>query len=122
MLGALRREGVALGVVTNCSEQLAAERSLAPASDSMFIVTAERAGYYKLDAAPIPDGSRRIDCSVRPMPLRSWLRLRPVRHQQCRSAHILARPHRHDAAANAPEPIAHHRLLYPLLEFVRPVE
>ena len=51
VLGALRRDGVALGVVTNCSEELGAK---AACTGGVFdvVVTAERAGYYKPHPRP----------------------------------------------------------------------
>jgi 2-haloalkanoic acid dehalogenase type II len=52
VLGALRREGVALGVVTNCSEKLAAKAVACTGIDFDVVVTAERAGYYKPDPRP----------------------------------------------------------------------
>lgn len=53
VLGALRREGMALGVVTNCSEALGAKAIAASGIDYFdTVVTAERAGYYKPDPRP----------------------------------------------------------------------
>ena len=52
VLGALRREGVALGVVTNCSEELAAKAIACTGIDFDVVVTAERAGFYKPDPRP----------------------------------------------------------------------
>ena len=52
VLDALRREGVALGVVTNCSEKLAAKAVACTGIDFDVVVTAERAGYYKPDPRP----------------------------------------------------------------------
>src|SRR5438128_1642500 len=44
VLGALRREGVALGVVTNCSEDLGAKAIACTGTAFDVVVTAERAG------------------------------------------------------------------------------
>src|ERR1700719_1799680 len=52
VLGALRREGVAMAVVTNCSEQLAATAVPCTGIDFDVAVTAERAGYYKANPRP----------------------------------------------------------------------
>ena len=54
-----------------------------------------------LQAQPtaVRDGSRRAGRSARPVPVCSRLRLRPVRHEQRRSADLLARPHWHGAAS-----------------------
>jgi hypothetical protein len=46
VLGALRREGMVLGVVTNCSEKLAATAVACTGIDFDVVVTAERAGFY----------------------------------------------------------------------------
>src|SRR5258708_29574936 len=52
VLGALRRDGVALGVVTNCSEELGAKAVACTGVEFDVVVTAERAGYYKPDPRP----------------------------------------------------------------------
>src|SRR5258708_35197379 len=52
VLGALRGEGVALGVVTNCSEELGAKAVACTGIEFDAVVTAERAGYYKPDPRP----------------------------------------------------------------------
>src|SRR5580693_9210948 len=52
VLGALRREGVRLGVVTNCSEELAARAVACTGINFDAVVTAERAGFYKPDPRP----------------------------------------------------------------------
>ena len=51
-LGALRRRGVTLGVVTNCSEELGAQAVACTGIEFDVVVTAERAGYYKPDPRP----------------------------------------------------------------------
>jgi 2-haloacid dehalogenase len=53
VLDALRREGVALGVATNCSETLGVKAVACTGIDFDVGVTAERAGYYKPDPPPI---------------------------------------------------------------------
>src|SRR5438270_7888872 len=52
VLGALRREGVALGIVTNCSEELAAKAVACIGIKFDVTMTAERAGFYKPDPRP----------------------------------------------------------------------
>jgi 2-haloalkanoic acid dehalogenase type II len=52
VLGALRREGLALGVVTNCSEGLGRRAVACTRVEFDVVVTAERAGYYKPDPRP----------------------------------------------------------------------
>src|ERR1700751_770553 len=52
VLATLRREGLALGVVTNCSEELAATAVACTGVAFDVVVTAERAGYYKPDPRP----------------------------------------------------------------------
>src|SRR5215831_10483790 len=52
VLGALRREGLALAVVTNCSRQLGARAIACAGFKFDAVVTAERAGYYKPDPRP----------------------------------------------------------------------
>src|SRR5207302_3464314 len=52
VLGALRRDGVALGVVTNCSEELAATAVACTGVNFDAVITAERAGFYKPDPRP----------------------------------------------------------------------
>src|SRR5262245_16472793 len=46
VLGTLRREGLALGVVTNCSEELGARAVACTGINFDVVVTAERAGFY----------------------------------------------------------------------------
>jgi len=52
VLGTLRREGLALGVVTNCSEELGAKALACFGIEFDVVVTAERAGCYKPDPRP----------------------------------------------------------------------
>ena len=52
VLGSLRRGGVALGVVTNCSNELAARAVACTGIEFDVVVTAERAGYYKPEPRP----------------------------------------------------------------------
>src|SRR5208283_5964245 len=52
VLGTLRRVGVRLGVVTNCSEELGAKAIACTGVEFDVVMTAERAGYYKPDPRP----------------------------------------------------------------------
>ena len=52
VLGTLRRDGLRLGVVTNCSEELGAAAVSCTGIDFDVVVTAERVGNYKPDPRP----------------------------------------------------------------------
>jgi 2-haloalkanoic acid dehalogenase type II len=52
VLDALRRQGLSLGVVTNCSEELGARAVACTGVSFDVVVTAERAGFYKPDPRP----------------------------------------------------------------------
>ena len=52
VLGALRGDGVRLGIVTNCSEKLGATAVRCVGIPFDVLVTAERAGHYKPDPRP----------------------------------------------------------------------
>ena len=119
VLGTLRRRGMALGVVTNCSEKLAAKAIDCTGIGFDVIVTAERAGYYKPDLRPY----------------RMALDELGVKAERCLfvagSAYDLIGTHQvglptywHNRIGirlppNAPEPIAHERSLCPLLAIAR---
>jgi 2-haloacid dehalogenase len=116
VLDELRRQGLALGVVTNCSEELGAKA--VAGTGIAFDVTAERAGYYKPD----------------PQPYRMALAELGVGAGRCLfvagSGYDLFGTERVGLAAywhnrlgiaappGAPEPIAQHRSLEPLLAVV----
>src|SRR5260370_2155657 len=63
VLGALRGDGVALGVVTNCSEELAAKAVACTAIEFDVVVTAERAGFYKPDPRPYEMALNELDAA-----------------------------------------------------------
>ena len=122
VLGALRREGVALGVVTNCSEELAAKRVACTGIDFDVVVTAERAGFYKPDARPYEMALDELGVA----PSRC-LFVAGSAYDLFGASKVGLPTYWHDRIcmtppSNAPEPIAHHRSLYPLLELVRPIE
>src|SRR5712672_4723175 len=122
VLGALRRERVALGVVTNCSEELAAKTIACTGIEFDVAVAAERAGFYKPNPRPyemaldelglVPGRCLFVAGSAYDLFGTSKVGLPAYWHDRIGMA-----PPR-----NIPEPIAHHRSLYPLLELVRPVE
>jgi 2-haloacid dehalogenase len=121
VLGALRREGVALGVVTNCSEQLAAKAIACTGIEFDVAVTAERAGFYKPDARPYEMAMRELGVA----PGRC-LFVAGSAYDLFGTSKVGLPTYWHDRIcmtppSNAPEPIAHQRSLYPLLELVRPV-
>ena len=104
VLGALRSSGRALGVVTNCSEELGARAVACTGIEFDVAVTAERIGYYKPDPRPYTVALTELGVAPSPLPVRGRLRVRSVRHRQPRSAHLLARPCRHDAASRRANP------------------
>jgi 2-haloalkanoic acid dehalogenase type II len=121
VLGALRREGMVLGVVTNCSEELAAKAVACTGINFDVAVTAERAGFYKPD--PRPYGMALDELGV--MPGRC-LFVAGSAFDLFGTSKIGLPTYWHDRIGmtpppNAPEPIAHHRSLYPLRELVRAV-
>ena len=121
VLGALRREGMALGVVTNCSEKLAATAVACTGIDFDVVVTAERAGFYKPEPRAYQMAMRELSAA----PSRC-LFVAGSAYDLFGTSNVGLPTYWHDrigmaAPRNAPEPIAHHRSLYPLLELVRPV-
>jgi len=118
VLGALRGEGMKLGVVTNCSEDFGAIAIACTGVEFDAVVTAERAGYYKPDPRPYEKALAKLG----------------VRAGRCLfvagSAYDLFGASRvglptfwHDrigmqAPRNMPKPLAHHRTLHPLLDLV----
>ena len=122
VLGALRREGVALGVVTNCSEELAAKAIACTGIDFDAMVTAERAGFYKPDPRPYEMALEELGVA----PGRC-LFVAGSAYDLFGASKVALPTYWHDRIGmapprNSPEPIAHHRSLYPLLELVRRVE
>jgi 2-haloacid dehalogenase len=114
VLDILRSEGIALGIVTNCSEQLGAQAVACTGIEFDVVVTAERAGYYKPNPRPYLIALDELNVAA----------------MQCLfvagSAYDLFGTNRvglptywHNRLglappANAPEPMHHHRSLYPL--------
>ncbi len=122
VLGALRGDGVALGVVTNCSEELAAKAVACTGIEFDVVVTAERAGFYKPDPRPYEMALDELDAA----PGRC-LFVAGSAYDLFGTSNVGLPTYWHDRIGmmpprNAPEPIAHHRSLHPLLELVRAVE
>ena len=118
VLNTLRADGIGLGIVTNCSEELGATAVACTGVAFDVVVTAERAGCYKPD----------------PRPYKLALDELGVTADRCLfvagSAYDLFGTHKlglatywHDrvgmrAPPDTPAPIEHHRSLYPLLNIV----
>jgi len=118
VLRALHRDGIALGIVTNCSEKLGATAVACTGVEFEAVVTAERAGYYK----------------PHPRPYQMALDELGVVPSRCLfvagSAYDLFGTHKlglptywHDRVGmtrppDAPTPIEHRRSLYPLLSAI----
>ena len=122
VLGALRRDGVALGVVTNCSEELGAKAVACTGVEFDVVVTAERAGYYKPDPRPYQMALDELKVAVS-----RCLFVAGSAYDLFGTSNVGLPTYWHDRIGmmpprNAPEPIAHHRSLHPLLELVRAVE
>ena len=118
VLRALHGDGVALGIVTNCSEKLGATAVACTGVEFEAVVTAERAGYY----------------TPHPRPYEMALDELGVVPSRCLfvagSAYDLSGTHKlglptywHDRVGmtpppDAPTPIEHRRSLYPLLRSI----
>ena len=119
VLNALRRDGAALGVVTNCSEVLASKAVACTGVAFDVAVTAERAGYYKPHTRPYemaldelgvaPSRCLFVAGSAYDLFGTSQLGLATYWHDR-----IGMTPPR-----NAPQPDEHHRSLRPLLGVVQ---
>jgi 2-haloacid dehalogenase len=118
VLGSLRGDGVALGVVTNCSEELGAVAVDCTGIAFDVVMTAERAGYYKPNPRPYQMaldelGVTSSRClfvagSVYDLFGTSKVGLRTFWHDRIGMA----------PPPNAPQPFEHHHSLYPLLRVV----
>jgi 2-haloacid dehalogenase len=115
VIGALGREGVRLGVVTNCSEALAMTAVACTGIDFDVVVTAERAGYYKPDSRPYEKALAELGTTAS-----RCLFVAGSAYDLFGASKIGLPTYWHDRIgmkppANAPEPLAHHGTLYPLL-------
>jgi 2-haloacid dehalogenase len=115
VLGVLRREGLALGVVTNCSEQLGAKALACIGIEFDVVVTAERAGFYKPD--PRPYGMALAELGVA---ADKCLFVSGSAYDLFGTRKVGLPTYWHNRLGvtpptGAPEPMAHQRSLYPLL-------
>jgi FMN phosphatase YigB (HAD superfamily) len=109
------------GVVTNCSEELAVEAIACTGIDFDAVVTAERAGFYK--PHPRPYEMALIELGVAPG---RCLFVAGSAYDLLGTSKVGLPTYWHDRIgmappSNAPEQIARHRSLYPLLELARAV-
>ena len=118
VLGALRRDGVALGVVTNCSEELGAKAVACTGVEFDVVVTAERAGYYKPDPRPYQMALDELKVAAS-----RCLFVAGSAYDLFGTSKLGLLTYWHDRVGmtpppNAPRPTAHHPSLYPLLALV----
>ncbi len=119
VLGTLQREGLKLGVVTNCSEALGATAVACTGVEFDVVVTAERAGYYKPDPHPYEQALAELG-----MTANRCLFVAGSAYDLFGASRIGLPTYWHDRIgmtppANAPKPLAYHRTLRPLLDVVR---
>jgi 2-haloacid dehalogenase len=119
ILSALRRDGAALGIVTNCSDELGAKAVACTGIEFDVVVTAERAGHYKPDPRPYemaldelqvtPSRCLFVAGSAYDLFGASRLGLPVYWHNRIGMS----------PPPNAPRPAEHHRSLHPLIGVVR---
>jgi len=119
VLGTLRRDGLRLGVVTNCSEELGAAAVSCTGIDFDVVVTAERVGNYKPDPRPYETALAELGATAS-----RCLFVAGSAYDLFGASKIGLATYWHDRVgmkppANAPEPLAYHRTLHPLLDVVR---
>jgi 2-haloalkanoic acid dehalogenase type II len=118
VLGTLRREGLRLGVVTNCSEALGATAVSCTGVEFDVVVTAERAGYYKPASRPYQQALAELGASGS-----QCLFVAGSSYDLFGASKIGLPIYWHDRIGmkpplNMPAPLAHHRTLHPLLDMV----
>jgi 2-haloalkanoic acid dehalogenase type II len=118
VLGALRRGGVALGVVTNCSEELGTKAVACTGVAFDVVVTAERAGYYKPHPRPYRKALDELN-----LPTSRCLFVAGSAYDLFGTSKSGLATFWHDRlgtipAPDAPKPLARHRSLYPLVSAV----
>jgi len=118
VFGALRRDGVALGVVTNCSEELGARAVACTGVEFDVVVIAERAGYYKRDPRPYQKALDELK-----VPVSRCLFVAGSAYDLFGTSKLGLLTYWHDRVdmtppPNAPRPTAHHPSLHPLLALV----
>ena len=115
VLASLRREGLALGVVTNCSEGLAAKAVACTGIAFDTVATAERAGYYKPNPQPYQMALDELGVAAD-----RCLFVAGSAYDLFGTSRVGLAAYWHDRIGmtlppDASRPIAHHRSLYPLL-------
>ena len=119
VLGTLRREGLRLGVVTNCSEVLGATAVACTGIYFDVVVTAERAGYYKPDSRPYQQALAELGTTAS-----QCLFVAGSAYDLFGASKIGLPTYWHDRIGmkpppSMPAPLAHHRTLRLLLDVVR---
>ena len=119
VLGALRRDGFALGVVTNCSEELGARAVACAGIKFDVVVTAERAGFYKPDPRPYRMALAELGGAAD-----KCLFVAGSAYDLFGTGKVGLPTYWHNRLGVAPppdvpEPVAHQRSLYPLLGVVK---
>jgi 2-haloacid dehalogenase len=119
VLSALRREGVAFGVVTNCSEELAAKAVARVGIAFDVVVTAERAGHYKPDPRPYEMALTELGVTAG-----RCLFVVGSAYDLFGTSKVGLPAYWHNRLdmplpPNAPAPLEHHPSLYPLLQRLR---
>ena len=119
VLGTLRRMGLRLGVVTNCSEVLRATAVSCTGVEFDVVVTAERAGYYKPDSRPYQQALAELGTTAS-----QCLFVAGSAYDLFGASKIGLPTYWHDRIGmkpppNVPAPLAYHRTLHPLLDVVR---
>jgi 2-haloalkanoic acid dehalogenase type II len=117
--GTLRREGLRLGVVTNCSEVLGVTAVSRTGIDFDVVVTAERVGYYKPDPRPYETALAELGVTAS-----RCLFLAGSVYDLAGANKVGLATYWHDRVGmkpppNMPAPFAYHRSLHPLLDLVR---
>ena len=119
VLPALRRAGLRLGVVTNCSEALGRTAVACTGFDFDVVVTAERAGYYKPDRRPYEQALAELGLVAS-----RCLFVAGSAYDLFGASKVGLPTYWHDRIGmkpppNTPAPLAHHRTLSALLNVVR---
>ena len=119
VLGTLRRDGLRLGVVTNCSEELGAAAVSCTGIDFDVVVTAERVGNYKPDPRPYETALAELGATAS-----RCLFVAGSAYDLFGASKIGLATYWHDRVGmkpppNMPAPFAYHRSLHPLLDLVR---
>jgi 2-haloacid dehalogenase len=118
VLGTLRHEGLKLGLVTNCSEELAARAVCCTGVDFDVVVTAERAGHYKPDPRPYEKAIVELGVTAT-----RCLFVAGSAYDLFGASNVGMATYWHDRIGmkplpSMPEPLAHYRTLRPLPDVV----